>query len=189
MPVKKRAQTHLSIRHTVMTITFHTTCTTQVFLYGGRKTWYMENCRKEAKIINGKEKKSDFDKLEKKSLLTDAPIVKGNRPSPPPTTQQQLCCHGFSGILWGVSMCYICLGLCVFAVGIFWRTGSYFSLLGPLTCCAVVLAANEYYVFSRTRNGGLSVRMRVFLCSAVLPLQRCVERVFVYFGRTNDYIQ
>ena len=44
-----------------------------------------------------------------------------------------------------MSMVYIVLGLITFAMGLFWRTGSYVSLLGPLACFFVVLVASEYY--------------------------------------------
>lgn len=44
-----------------------------------------------------------------------------------------------------ISIVYIVLGLITFAVGLFLRTGSYVSLLGPLACFCVVLLASEYY--------------------------------------------
>ena len=50
-----------------------------------------------------------------------------------------------------ISMVYIVLGLIVFAMGLFWRTGSFVSLLGPLACFCVVLVASEYYHVKRSK--------------------------------------
>ena len=50
------------------------------------------------------------------------------------------------------SMGYIVLGLITFAMGLFWRTGSFVSLLGPLACFGVVLVASEYYHARRSRR-------------------------------------
>ena len=51
-----------------------------------------------------------------------------------------------------ISMGYIVLGLITFAMGLFWRTGSFVSLLGPLACFSVVLVASEYYHARRSRK-------------------------------------
>ena len=51
-----------------------------------------------------------------------------------------------------VSMVYIVSGLIVFAVGLFWRTGTFVALLGPLTCLFVVLTASEYYHLKRSKR-------------------------------------
>lgn len=50
-----------------------------------------------------------------------------------------------------ISIVYIVLGLITFAMGLFWRTGSYVSLLGPLACFCVVLLASEYYHAKRSK--------------------------------------
>ena len=50
------------------------------------------------------------------------------------------------------SMVYIVSGLIVFAVGLFWRTGTFVALLGPLTCLFVVLTASEYYHLKRSKR-------------------------------------
>ena len=49
-----------------------------------------------------------------------------------------------------ISISYIVLGLIVFAMGLFWRTRSFLSLLGPLACLCIVLVASEYYHARRT---------------------------------------
>jgi len=46
-------------------------------------------------------------------------------------------------------MSYISLGLTVFAIAIYWRTGSYFALLAPLACLTLVVVASEYYNLKR----------------------------------------
>ena len=51
-----------------------------------------------------------------------------------------------------VSMTYIVFGLVVFAMGIFWRTRSFLSLLGPLSCLCIILIASEYYHARRSRQ-------------------------------------
>ena len=51
-----------------------------------------------------------------------------------------------------VSIAYIVFGLIVFAMGFFWRTRSFLSLLGPLSCLCIVLVASEYYHARRTRQ-------------------------------------
>lgn len=44
---------------------------------------------------------------------------------------------------------YVCIGLVCFAVGLFWRTQSYFSLLGPIAVFSVVFVSSEYYNMKR----------------------------------------
>jgi hypothetical protein len=51
-----------------------------------------------------------------------------------------------------ISIAYIALGLMVFAMGLFWRTRSFLSLLGPLSCLCIVLVASEYYHARRARQ-------------------------------------
>ena len=51
-----------------------------------------------------------------------------------------------------VSIVYIVLGLIAFAMGFFWRTRSFISLLGPISCLCIVLVASEYYHARRTRQ-------------------------------------
>lgn len=51
-----------------------------------------------------------------------------------------------------VSIAYIVLGLIVFAMGLFWRTRSFLSLLGPLSCLCIMLVASEYYHAKRTKQ-------------------------------------
>lgn len=50
-----------------------------------------------------------------------------------------------------LSMFYIVLGLITFAIGLFWRTRSFFALLGPLVCLCVVIVASEYYHTKRSK--------------------------------------
>lgn len=42
-------------------------------------------------------------------------------------------------------MFYVSIGLVCFAVGLFWRTQSFFALLGPTAVLAVVTVTTEYY--------------------------------------------
>ena len=51
-----------------------------------------------------------------------------------------------------ISLVYIVLGLITFAMGLFWRTGSYVSLLGPLACFCIVLVVSEYYHAKRSKR-------------------------------------
>lgn len=44
-----------------------------------------------------------------------------------------------------VGICYVIIGLVCFAVGLFWRTQSFFALLGPTAVLAVVVVTTEYY--------------------------------------------
>ena len=60
------------------------------------------------------------------------------------------CCYWCITTVRFVSIAYIVLGLIVFAVGLFWRTRSFLSLLGPLSCLCIVLVASEYYHARRT---------------------------------------
>ena len=71
------------------------------------------------------------------------------------TNEQQTtgtCRHWCINVLRFVSIAYIVLGLIVFAMGLFWRTRSFFSLFGPLSCLCIVLVASEYYHARRTRR-------------------------------------
>ena len=63
-------------------------------------------------------------------------------------TYRQVC----AAAVCCVSMVYIVVGLIAFAMGLFWRTGTFVALLGPLTCLLVVLAASEYYHVKRNRR-------------------------------------
>ena len=60
------------------------------------------------------------------------------------------CCYWCIILVRFISIAYIVLGLIVFAVGLFWRTRSFLSLLGPLACLCIVLVASEYYHARRT---------------------------------------
>ncbi len=48
-----------------------------------------------------------------------------------------------------VAMSYVAIGLTIFAVGIFWRTRSYFALFGPIVCFLIVFTGNGYYILKR----------------------------------------
>lgn len=48
-----------------------------------------------------------------------------------------------------VGICYVSVGLVCFAVGLFWRTKSFFALLGPTAVLAVVIVTTEYYKMKR----------------------------------------
>lgn len=46
-------------------------------------------------------------------------------------------------------MTYVAVGLIVFAIGFFWRTRSFFALLGPVVCLLIIFTASEYYNLQR----------------------------------------
>ena len=89
---------------------------------------------------------------ENTKLLEDTPFNDdGDKLCQPqsPIAGRSQCRYWVVNVVRYGFMSYISLGLTVFAVGIYWRTRSYFALLAPLACLAVVVVTSEYYNLKR----------------------------------------
>ena len=50
-----------------------------------------------------------------------------------------------------IGIMYVSVGLICFAMGLFWRTRSFYALLGPIAVLAVVVTSMEYYAMKNGR--------------------------------------
>lgn len=117
-------------------------------IWFGKDSWFNASRDQESSATNSKsalESHSDTPTLQQSD-----PLLPINTSNVETKRFPKNICYWCVMVVRYASLSYVVGGLVVFSVGLFWRTLSFFALLGPVSCLAVVVIASEYYRAKRS---------------------------------------